>query len=143
MIDGQHRLFSFQDEYRKLKDTELFDLPVAALYNASQEQIGAIFVAINVNQKPVNRDLLTQMKAILGLLDNDIEQATVELIHALDDDPASPLRDRILRYPRERDKWIKVNQLKPVVTGLLAPGGCLSNKTLAERKKFDRLPQRS
>lgn len=136
VVDGQHRLFSFQDEYRKLQDTEVFDLPVVAFHNASEEQVGATFVAINVNQKPVNRDLLTQMKAILGLLDSDIDKATVELIHALDEDAASPLNNRILRYPKERDKWIKVNQLQPVVTGLLAPGGCLHNKNQAERKRI-------
>lgn len=136
VVDGQHRLFSFQDEYRKLKNTEHFDLPVVALHNATQEQVGATFVAINVNQKPVNRDLLTQMKAILGLLDNDIDKAVIDLIHSLEEDAASPLTNRILRFPKERDKWIKVNQLQPVVTGLLAPGGCLHNKNQAERKRI-------
>jgi DGQHR domain-containing protein len=136
VVDGQHRLFSFQDEYRKLQNDEVFDLPVVALHNASQEQVGATFVSINVNQKPVNRDLLTQMKAILGLLDNDIDKATIELIHSLDEDAASPVKNRILRYPKERDKWIKVNQLQPVVNALLAPGGCLHDKTQAERKQI-------
>jgi DGQHR domain-containing protein len=136
VVDGQHRLFSFQDEYRRLKDDEVFDLPVVAFHAANQEQVGATFVAINVNQKPVNRDLLTQMKAILGLLDNDIDKSTIELIHSLDEDSTSPLFNRILRYPMERDKWIKVNQLQPVVTGLLAPGGRLHEKNQADRKQI-------
>lgn len=136
LVDGQHRLFSFQEDYRKIQHGETFDLPVVALHNATDEQVGATFVAINVNQKPVNRDLLTQMKAILGLLDTDIEKSTIELIHELDEDPASPLHGRVLRYPRERDKWIKVNQLLPVVNGLLSPGGCLHDKVQAERKRI-------
>jgi DGQHR domain-containing protein len=136
VVDGQHRLFSFEDEYRKIKQGEVFDLPVVALHNATEEQVGATFVAINVNQKPVNRDLLTQMKAILGLLDTDIEKTTIELIHALEEDTASPLHNKILRYPKERDKWIKVNQLQPVLNAVIAPGGCLHDKNAAERKRI-------
>jgi hypothetical protein len=98
--------------------------------------MGATFVSINVNQKPVNRDLLTQMKAILGLLDTDIDKACIDLIHDLGDDPTSPLNDRILRYPKEKNKWVKTNQLLPVVKGLLLPGGVSHEKTHAERKRI-------
>jgi DGQHR domain-containing protein len=136
VVDGQHRLFSFRDEYRKLSDDETFDLPVVALHDAPEELVGAAFVAINVNQKPVNRDLLTQMKAILGLLDTDIDKACVDLIHAIDADPSSPLNDKILRYPKEKNKWVKTNQLLPVIKGLLLPGACLHDKNPAERKRI-------
>ncbi len=136
VVDGQHRLFSFDEQYRRLPDSETFELSVVALHNATEELVGETFVSINVNQKPVNRDLLTQMKAILGLLDSDVEKASIELIHALDEDPTSPLRDHILRFPKERDKWIKVNQLQPVILGLLSPGGCLHDKNQAERKRL-------
>lgn len=136
VVDGQHRLFSFKDDYRRLPKDETFELPVVAFHNASEELVGATFVAINVNQKPVNRDLLTQMKAILGLLDTDIDKACIDLIHALDEDSNSPLKDRILRYPKEKKKWIKTNQLMKVIKGLLMPGGCLHDKTHAERKRI-------
>src|SRR5262249_10847041 len=132
----QHRLFSFEDDYRQLPNSETFELPVVALHNATEDVVGQTFVSINVNQKPVNKDLLTQMKAILGLLDTDIEKTAVELIHALDEDKQSPLHDRILRYPKERNKWIKVNQLQPVIIGFLVPGGCLYGKNNAERKRI-------
>lgn len=98
--------------------------------------MGATFVSINVNQKPVNKDLLTQMKAILGLLDTDIDKACIDLIHDLDDDNASPFNNRILRFPKEKNKWIKTNQLLPVIKGLLLPGGCLHEKSHAERKRI-------
>jgi len=136
VVDGQHRIFSFRDEYRQLSKTEVFELPVVCFHNATKEVMGATFVSINVNQKPVNRDLLTQMKAILGLLDTDIDKACIDLIHDLDDDAASPLKNRILGYPKEKDKWIKANQLLPVVKGLLLPGGALHEKTHAERKRI-------
>lgn len=136
VVDGQHRLFSFEHEYRQLPTTETFELPVVALSNATEEMVGQIFVAINVNQKPVNRDLLTQMKAILGLLETDIEKTSIELIHAIDEDKQSPLYDRVLRYPKEKNKWIKVNQLQPVMIGFLIPGGCLFGKNNAERKRI-------
>jgi|SRR5579872_2349811 len=71
VVDGQHRLFSFADDYRELPSTANFELPVVTLHNATEEMVGQTFVEINVNQKPVNTDLLTQMKAILGLLDTD------------------------------------------------------------------------
>lgn len=83
VVDGQHRLFSFRDDYRKLDDGEIFELPIVAFHDASEEVVGATFVSININQKPVNRDLLTQMKAILGLLDSDVDRAGIDLIHAL------------------------------------------------------------
>jgi len=136
VVDGQHRIFSFRDDYRRLGDDETFELPVVAFHNASDEVVGATFVSININQKPVNRDLLTQMKAILGLLDTDIDKACIDLIHALDEDPVSPLKDRILRYPKEKNKWVKTNQLLKVVKGLLLPGECLHNKNHAERKRI-------
>lgn len=136
VVDGQHRLFSFRDEYRKLSDAEVFELAVVALHNASEELVGETFVQINVNQKPVNRDLLIQMKAILGLLDTDIEKACVDLIHDLDAAPESPLKGRIFRFPKEKNKWVKVGQLLPVVRGLLLPGSPLYEKTHAERKRL-------
>lgn len=136
VVDGQHRLFSFRDEYRQLADDEIFELPIVAFHNASEEVVGATFVSININQKPVNRDLLTQMKAILGLLDTDIDRACIDLINAIDDDPASPMKNRILRFPKERNKWVKTNQLLAVIRGLLLPGGCLHDKSHAERKRI-------
>jgi DGQHR domain-containing protein len=136
VVDGQHRLFSFADDYRELASTTPFELPVVALHNATEEMVGQTFVEINVNQKPVNKDLLVQMKAILGLLDTDSENTAIELIHALDEDKQSPLYNRILRFPKERNKWIKVNQLSPVVIGFLQAGGCLYSKSNAERKRI-------
>lgn len=136
MVDGQHRLFSFREEFRKLQDEDVFELPVIALHNATDEQVGETFVQINVNQKPVNRDLLIQMKAILGLLDTDIDKASIELIHALDDDAQSPLCGKILRFPKEQNKWVKVAQLAPITKALLVPGGVLYEKTHAERKRI-------
>ncbi len=41
VVDGQHRLFSFREKYRKLKDTAIFDLPVVAFHNASPELVGS------------------------------------------------------------------------------------------------------
>lgn len=134
VVDGQHRLFSFADDYRELPSTATFEMPVVALHNATEEMVGQTFVEINVNQKPVNKDLLTQMKAILGLLDTDYENAAIKLIHALDEDKQSPLYNRVLRFPKERNKWIKVNQVFPIIVGFLLPGGCLHSKTDAERK---------
>ena len=136
VVDGQHRLFSFRDEYRKLDDHQRFELPVVAFHNASDELVGATFVSINVNQKPVNRDLLTQMKAILGLLDTDNAKAAIDLIDALVDDSASPLHNRILRFPKEKHRWVRTNQLLPVVKALVLPGGSLHEKTHAERKRI-------
>lgn len=136
VVDGQHRLFSFADDYREMPSTATFELPVVALYNATEEVVGQTFVEINVNQKPVNKDLLTQMKAILGLLDTDYENTAIQLIHALDEDNQSPLFNRILRFPKERNKWIKVNQALQIVVGFLLPGGCLHSKTNAERKQI-------
>lgn len=136
VVDGQHRIFSFREDYRKLANEQTFELPVVAFHNASDEVVGATFVSININQKPVNRDLLTQMKAILGLLDTDIDKACVDLIDALEEDSASPLKNRILKFPREKNKWVKTNQLLSVVKGLLLAGGCLHEKSLAERKRI-------
>jgi len=136
VVDGQHRLFSFRDDYRKLSAAETVELPIVAFYDASEEVVGATFVSININQKPVNRDLLTEMWVILGLLDNDVDKVASDLIHALDDEPTCFIYTRILRYPKEKNKWVKTNQLLPVVKGLLLPGGCLSDKAQAERKRI-------
>ena len=136
VVDGQHRLFSFQDEYRKLATDTSFELAVVAFHNASEEVVGATFVSINVNQKPVNRDLLTQMKAILGLLEDDVYKVSIELITQLDEDPESLFKGKILRFPKEKGKWIKTNQLLEPIKTMLDAGGCLHDKTHAERKRI-------
>ncbi len=105
-------------------------------FQTPSEVVGATFVSINSNQKPVNKDLMTQMKLILGLLDNDIDKACVELIHSLDEDLDSPLKGRILKLPKDKNTWIKTNQLLPVVRGLLSPGGCLDEKKILSEKEF-------
>jgi len=51
VVDGQHRLFSFRDEYRCIADNETFEMAVVALHNATDELVGEMFVQINVNQK--------------------------------------------------------------------------------------------
>ena len=53
-----------------------------------------------------------------------------------DEDVGSPLKNRIFVILKEKDKWIKTNQLLPVVKGLLLPGGALHEKTHAERKRI-------
>jgi DGQHR domain-containing protein len=136
VVDGQHRIFSFTTDYYQLKKDTIFELPVVAFYNASVEVVGATFVSININQKPVNKDLLTQMKLILGLLDNDIDKSCIELIHCLDVEPTSPLHNRIYMYPKDKNKWIKTNQLLSIVKTHLLPGGCLHDKNPAERKRI-------
>jgi hypothetical protein len=50
VVDGQHRIFSFRDEYRQLSETDVFELPVVCFHNATEEVMGAAFVSINVNQ---------------------------------------------------------------------------------------------
>jgi DGQHR domain-containing protein len=136
VVDGQHRIFSFRKDYFQLKEDTVFELPVVAFYDAPVEVVGATFVSININQKPVNKDLLTQMKLILGLLDNDIDKSCIELIHSLENDRMSPLYERILIYPKDKNKWIKTNQLSTVVKTHLVPGGCLHDKNPAERKRI-------
>lgn len=37
VVDGQHRLFSFADDYREMPSTSVFELPVVALHNATGE----------------------------------------------------------------------------------------------------------
>jgi hypothetical protein len=43
VVDGQHRLFSSRDEYRKPDDGVTFELPIVAFHNASEEVVGATF----------------------------------------------------------------------------------------------------
>jgi hypothetical protein len=34
VVDGQHRIFSFRNEYRRLSESEVFELPVVCFQNA-------------------------------------------------------------------------------------------------------------
>ena len=75
VVDGQHRLFSFQDEYRKLAANTQFELAVVAFHNATEEIVGATFVSINVNQKPVNRDLWNFDLFLTALLSSSVNSS--------------------------------------------------------------------
>jgi DNA phosphorothioation-associated DGQHR protein 1 len=96
VVDGQHRLWGFEDVPDALK---LTSLPCAVFIDLPTPQQAAIFATINFNQKPVNK---SQTYELFGYNLDDEQEASwspdklaVFFTRKLNADDASPFKDHI------------------------------------------------
>jgi DGQHR domain-containing protein len=90
IIDGQHRLKSFED----IRDI-VFDLPVSIFIGIDDAIEATIFSTVNLAQTKVNRSLVYDLFSLDK--DRSPEKTAHEIAVALDELEASPFRGRIKR----------------------------------------------
>ena len=127
ILDGQHRLEGF-----KYSDGIEFDLPVVAIYNADDSLRGKIFADINSKQEAVSDVHLLSLYYQIKDLPPE-ETPVMDVITRLNEDPDSPLKDRIQTMDTDKGTWIKNSALKKWLSPHLTSGGVLSAKTTAEK----------
>lgn len=95
LCDGQHRLFSFLDDYRKILDEEPFDLTFELYLKPTLRQRQLIFKNTNEKQKQVATNLLLWFRAQLNML-TGAEKTYHNVVAHLNNENCSPLKGRII-----------------------------------------------
>ncbi|MGZ0879033.1 DGQHR domain-containing protein [Priestia megaterium] len=96
ILDGQHRLISFNDEYAKKAgfNDHVYTMGYVLFNNLSFQEKKEIFIVANVKQEKVERNILRFLMRYLGIL-SDTEIETDLLVQTLNDSKDSPLAGRI------------------------------------------------
>lgn len=130
ILDGQHRLEGF-----KYSDGVEFDLPVVALHNADEALRAKVFADINSKQERVTDvQLLALYYQIRDLPQDTI--AVMDVINRLNIDPDSPLKSKIKMLDDDKGTWIKNSTAKLWLSPILASGGVLYGRTVAEQTEI-------
>lgn len=66
LIDGQHRVAGLEEAIAEKPEFASFEIPCAIYMNLNTIQCAEIFLAINTEQKPVNRSLVFDLYGIVG-----------------------------------------------------------------------------
>ena len=137
IIDGQHRIFSFRDDFRSpdlKEDTtyeitfSLFELPLLAARQM-------LFMVTNEKQKAVNGNLLLWLRLQLQLL-SDKEEKYLPLVSLLSNENASPLKGRIIMSAEKIPKGYKAKELVKILAKTFS-SDLLIGTELSQDEKFE------
>lgn len=96
VIDGQHRLYGYADSDRVADDL----IPVVAFANLDQREQLRLFMQINENQQAVQKNLRSTLKADIYWNSDSLRERSealrIRVAEGLEDDPNSPLHNRIV-----------------------------------------------
>lgn len=110
LCDGQHRLFSFLDEYRKILDNDPFDFTFELYLKPTLYERQLIFKNTNEKQKQVATNLLLWFRAQLNLL-TGAEKTYHNVVTLLNNENCSPLQGRIIMGAEHIPKGYKAKQI--------------------------------
>lgn len=112
VIDGQHRLFAFDEKYRDpdFKDSEKYELPFSIFITPTIFVRRKLFTITNEKQKAVSPNLLLYLKGMLGMLDST-EETYLPLVKEMNDENMSPLKGRIIISAEKIPKGYKAKEL--------------------------------
>jgi len=112
ILDGQHRLIAFSDEYRdtSFKDDEMYQMAFVVFGNLTLDEKREIFMISNDKQEKVENNLLNQFKKWLGLLSFEEEQISL-LFEKLNAEDISLLKGRIIIGGHKVKRGLKVISL--------------------------------
>ena len=112
VVDGQHRLFAFDEKYRDpdFKDSEQYELPFSIFITPTIFVRRKLFTITNEKQKAVSPNLLLYLKSLLGMLDS-AEETYLPLAKSLNEESMSPLKGRIIISAEKISKGYKAKEL--------------------------------
>ncbi len=138
VIDGQHRLFAFDEKYRDpdFKDSEKYELPFSIFITPTIFVRRKLFTITNEKQKAVSPNLLLYLKSMLGMLDS-AEEKYLPLVKALNDENISPLKGRIVISAEKISKGYKAKELikifnKAKLADIIMNGSAISKENLVK-----------
>lgn len=110
IMDGQHRLFSFLNDYMKLADDVSFDITFEMYIKPTMRQKRIIFKNTNEKQEKVASNLLMWFREKLNMLTGK-EQIYHPVVALLNTEASSPLKGRIVMGAERITGGIKAQQL--------------------------------
>lgn len=110
IMDGQHRLFSFLQEYCKLADDTMFEITFEMYINPTLRERRLVFKNTNEKQEKVASNLLMWFREKLKMLDEK-EQAYHPVVSLLNSESCSPLKNRIIMGAEKITGGFKAEQI--------------------------------
>lgn len=110
IMDGQHRLFSFLQDYIKLADGEPFDLSFQLYIKPTLRDRRMIFKNTNEKQEKVASNLLMWFRKQLNML-SEKEEKYYGVVALLNNETVSPLKGRIIMSAEKVVGGFKAKQI--------------------------------
>lgn len=110
IIDGQHRLFAFDPQYKELKDDTVYEIPFSLFITPKLKTRQLLFTITNEKQQPVGGNLLLYYRSELRML-KPVEEEYLPLVRSLNSENESPLQGRIILSAEKIPKGYKAEQL--------------------------------
>ncbi len=132
IMDGQHRLFSFREDYLLLKDDVTYEIPFSLYVRPTLTERRQIFKITNEKQDKVDSNLLMWFREKLDML-TPLEKQYHPLVTLLNMENCSPLKGRLIMGSEKIYKGLKAQQLigilhKAKINDLSAKGEPLSKE---------------
>lgn len=108
VMDGQHRLYSFWDDFRKIKDDVNYEIGFTLYIEPSIDDRRRIFISCNEKQEKVSGNLLMWFRKRLGML-NEEDAELIALVEDLNND--TPLKGRIIMSAEKIKNGIKAKEI--------------------------------
>lgn len=112
VMDGQHRLYSFDADLRLLQDDIPYEIGFTLYIKPTLNERRKIFISCNEKQEKVSGNLLMWFKAKLNMLSND-EKIFYGLVLQLNNE--YPLKGRIIMSAEKIKNGIKAKELIKVI----------------------------
>ena len=110
IMDGQHRLFSFLNDYCKLADNNVFEITFEMYIKPTMREKRLIFKNTNEKQEKVASNLLMWFRDQLGMLTGK-EQTYHTVVSLLNSENCSPLKGRIIMGAEKVTGGFKAEQI--------------------------------
>lgn len=135
IMDGQHRLYSFADEFRTLNDSASYEIGFTLFVTPTLNEQRKIFMVCNEKQEKVSGNLLMWFKEKLDMLQG-AELAFYPLVNSLNSENASPLKGRIIMGGETVTNGIKAQQLIRVLDKAKIQNLSVAGKPLNNDQRF-------
>lgn len=135
VIDGQHRLFAFDDDCKTQLKNVNYQMCFVAFINLSNDEKKEIFMVLNERQKTVDKNILLRHKKLLNLL-LDEEETRYEIISRLHTESDSPFYGRIIMAGEKIKYGLKINQFDDILSSSKALEKLIDSKGQISDKNY-------
>lgn len=135
VIDGQHRLLAFDDEWKNLSKNKEYSMCFVAFKDLTNDEKKEIFMVLNERQKTVDKNILLRHKKLLHLL-LDEEETRYEIIARLNDEKDSPLHNRIIMAAEKKKNAFKAKQIDDILNSSKALEKLINSKGQISDKHY-------
>ena len=141
IIDGQHRLISFREDFISLdlKDDDPYEISFSLFDKPTTKERRTLFMVTNEKQKAVNKNFLLWLRKQLDLLE-DSEKRFFDLVNLLNSEEKSPLKKRIILSAEKIPKGYKAKEIIKILNKTFPQNNVTINQKLdTDEKKLEAL----